>query len=178
MVEKNNIVITVGLPKTGTSSMRDALNTLGYRHGSVNEIGKKVKGNVHFTGDDVCKPLNRYKKLDSIYPNAKFILTVRKDKDEWFNSVYRWARKDRSKINNDALKIQRKKMYGHEMPTEKNKYGFTSVYTNRTTELYSYFMGRNKLLIFISGVDGWDKLCKFLNKPTPNIPFPHSNKNQ
>jgi len=24
--------------------------------------------------------------------------------------------------------------------------------------------------------DGWDKLCKFLEKPKPDVSFPHKNK--
>lgn len=26
--------------------------------------------------------------------------------------------------------------------------------------------------------DGWEKLCKFLNKPIPDMEFPHENKNK
>jgi hypothetical protein len=26
--------------------------------------------------------------------------------------------------------------------------------------------------------DGWEKLCKFLNKPIPDMEFPHENKSK
>ncbi|KAJ2955994.1 hypothetical protein NQZ79_g8098 [Umbelopsis isabellina] len=33
----------------------------------------------------------------------------------------------------------------------------------------------DKLLIFETGVDGWDKLCSFLGKEKPDTPWPHVN---
>ena len=173
-----SVIVVCGLPKTGTSSMRDALNILGYRHGRIDEIGKKVKGDVHFTGDDVNKPLDRYQKLDEIYPDAKFILTLRTDKTTWWNSIYKWARR-KDKINDTFIKNQRKEMYGHSMPTEENKQDFLRVYDKKAYDTIEYFDRRySKLLVFISGKDGWEKLCKFLNKDIPDREFPHSNKNK
>lgn len=34
---------------------------------------------------------------------------------------------------------------------------------------------KEDLLLFQLG-DGWEPLCKFLNKPVPNVPFPHMNR--
>jgi hypothetical protein len=48
---------------------------------------------------------------------------------------------------------------------------------NRNKEIIDYFKFDNtKLLVMdiIKG-DGWEKLCKFLDKPIPNRPFPHKN---
>ncbi|KAM3578426.1 hypothetical protein VKS41_009171 [Umbelopsis sp. WA50703] len=36
----------------------------------------------------------------------------------------------------------------------------------------------DKLLIFETGVDGWDKLCSFLGKEKPDMPWPHINTRQ
>lgn len=44
--------------------------------------------------------------------------------------------------------------------------------------VYCHFQDRDeKLMIFnIYGGQGWKHLCKFLNKPIPDIGFPHLNK--
>ena len=40
-----------------------------------------------------------------------------------------------------------------------------------------YFEGRNDLLVMnIVEGDGWNKLCGFLGRPLPDVPFPHKNR--
>lgn len=34
---------------------------------------------------------------------------------------------------------------------------------------------KEQLLMYQLG-DGWEPLCKFLNKPIPDVPFPHKNR--
>ena len=34
---------------------------------------------------------------------------------------------------------------------------------------------KEEILLFQLG-DGWEPLCKFLNKPVPDVPFPHMNR--
>jgi hypothetical protein len=55
---------------------------------------------------------------------------------------------------------------------------FTDVYHKFHRGVEDHFRGReDKLLILdICGGDGWEKLCPFVGKPIPDIPFPHENK--
>ena len=44
-------------------------------------------------------------------------------------------------------------------------------------EVRAYFGDSDDFLEFsIEEGDGWEKLCRFLDKPVPNVPFPHKNK--
>jgi hypothetical protein len=161
-------VFCIGFPKTGTVSLTKALSILGYRsvhllragfepkEGWVNYI-KKLNYDAY--ADAPVRYDEVYKKLDKIYPNSKFILTLR-DKDSLeksFINFYKgspWAVK-----NSKDLKIRLQR------------------YDILNRLAFEYFKDKpDELLVMnIFEGDGWDKLCKFLNKPIPNKPFPHKN---
>ena len=93
-----SLIVGVGFQKTGTSSLRDALRTLGYRVGDNNHqvlwpylhgnMGRVLRKLQQFDAvEDNPWPL-MYKDLDALVPGSKFILTVR-DPERWFESVAR-----------------------------------------------------------------------------------------
>ena len=51
-------------------------------------------------------------------------------------------------------------------------------YDEHNKQVIAYFKDKpSQLLVMnITEGDGWEKLCKFLNKPIPNKAFPHKNK--
>ena len=55
--------------------------------------------------------------------------------------------------------------------------GFSQVWDNHIIGIESYFRDKSNLLVMnIFEGDGWEKLCEFLDKPIPNIEFPHEHK--
>ena len=159
-------VFCVGTWKTGTTSIYQSLTILGYRTGRLLRGGNKPKcgwieyikkSNYDAFTDDPISFL--YKELDGMYPNSKFILTIR-DKESYIKSYYNYF---------EGTELEKK-------PEEKEK--ILKEYDKHNNEVKDYFKGRpDKLLtINVVGGDGWEKLCNFLGKPIPETPFPHKNK--
>lgn len=176
---KDKTLICVGLPKSGSTSMKGAAAILGYEVGKVKNMLHGVPGS--YVGDFTALPLDRYKELDEIYPDAKFVMTLRKDPATWFRSLYRWAKK---KKDNEGIIKQRKSMYGVEMPNQTNKPYLINVYVSRKINVKKYFQNKygdqwsDKLLFFCpENGDGWEKLCSFLGIDNiPEVDYPHHNK--
>lgn len=177
-------IIGIGLPKTGTSSLHDALEILGFR-------------SVHFPHDprtvaqvragdyalDVLKDADAisdvpipviFPQLDAAFPGSKFIQTDR-DVDSWI------ASERRAPFNNDrpapgsARDFYRAILYG---VTDFNEARFRLVHERHLRLIKRHFAGmraRDLLRMDITRGDGWDKLCPFLGVPIPNVPFPRSN---
>ena len=104
---KTSKVFCIGFGKTGTTSLEHALKDFGFRMGNqgVGEIlaedwaNKRADRIIRFceTADafqDMPFGLpGLYKELDKAFPNSKFILTVRDDADQWFNSLTKFHAK-------------------------------------------------------------------------------------
>ncbi|KYK33200.1 MAG: hypothetical protein AYK22_01440 [Thermoplasmatales archaeon SG8-52-3] len=161
--ENNPKIFCIGYVKTGTTSLYKALSILGYR--SVKMLRGCVKpkeGWIKYIKS--CKydaytdyPMfvdNFFKEIDKAYPNSKFILTIR-DINSWLKSYTNYYF-----VSSDLSKNE-----GKQKLNEHNK------------KVIAYFKDKpSKLLVMnIIDGDGWEKLCKFLNKPVPNKPFPHKN---
>jgi len=86
------VVIGIGLPKTGTSTLKEALRILG--------VNAEVGDYVHFM-----------KSWDSDI----LILTTRLSEEVWYESVLRWNEKVGGMKN---IQDQRVKMYGTSQPKE------------------------------------------------------------
>lgn len=94
-------VFGIGLSRTGTKSLTNALNRLGFRisHFPIDEVTLREltigKYNLslldHYDGITDVTVAPFYAQLDTIYPGSKFILTMR-DKEAWLPAVERhWA---------------------------------------------------------------------------------------
>lgn len=133
-----------------------------------------------------------YQKFDKAYPDSKFILTVR-DQEKWFVSFVRWCTQDgkedilgrikkRFKAHPDIIENFRgilKEKYGiGEGPVSPFKSTIIKAFNNRNAEIIEYFKDRPDGLLIVDWATGdeWKKLCRFLNRPIPNCPFPHKNK--
>jgi hypothetical protein len=178
-------IFGIGFHKTGTASLAQALRLLGYRvtHGIVINGPKGVTVAPPVTtekilpiavasargADAVCDnpfPL-LYRELDTAFPNSKFILTLR-DPQDWLESIQRhFGRRD-----SDALQW----IYG--VPrVAGNEARCLRVYNAHNAAVRAYFAKRpNDLLeIDFAKREGWNRLCAFLGRPIPNVPFPHDN---
>jgi len=114
---------------------------------------------------------NMHKVIDAAYPDSKFVLTWR-EPEKWWRSVEHWLTVTHA---TDHEKTSRYLKHLGVERLEKNL--FIDAYVARNEAIKVYFRDRNDLLLinFEEG-DGWEKLCKFLDKPIPFIPFPHANK--
>jgi len=146
------MVYGLGLPKTGTTTLIEALKILGYKDSEI-----VVGDYVYFLDHD---------KFD-----GKMILTVRESPEKWFDSVEAWSRIPRSEYSKNSRMNQRKKMYGYAMP-QQHKDHFIGRYNKHNAKMRKY----KPLVVCWEKGDGWYPLCAFLNKPIPKVPFPHLNK--
>jgi hypothetical protein len=64
-----------------------------------------------------------------------------------------------------------------ELAGEKDKETMVRKFKEHDEEVKNY-VPAERLLWFETGVDGWEKLCAFLGKDVPDIPWPHVNKTE
>lgn len=178
-------IFGIGFQKTGTASLARALELLGYRvaHGIVINGPKGIAIAPPITNEKVLPfalarmkdvdaacdnpwPL-LFREMDAAFPNAKFILTTRETHD-WINS----ARRHFADRDSDALRwiYGVSHIKGHEAHCMR-------VYDRHNMSVRQYFAHRpNDLLQLDFGTgEGWQRLCSFLGKPIPDVPFPHAN---
>ncbi|MEA2600151.1 MAG: hypothetical protein QOF89_1143 [Acidobacteriota bacterium] len=182
-------VFGLGLSKTGTSSLGEALNVLGIRtvHYPSDESTFECLRNGHYrlpileeyqgAVDIPVAPF--YAQLDAEYPGSRFVLTVR-DPQAWLRSV--------------ELHWELMMDWWHRYPDFKRfqefisacVYGsigfspdrFLHVYEAHRQNVERYFRDRpgDLLVLDICGGEGWEKLCPFLGADVPDTPFPHANE--
>ena len=171
-------VFCVGFQKTGTSSMAKALKILGYRVTGPNGINdpaipKKVYREAlrltrsYDAFQDNPWPII-YKWCYEQYPDAKFILTVR-DPEKWYESALKGFGTSSSHMREWVYGAMRGSPVG-------NREYWLLRYNSHNAEVMDFFKDKPDFLVIdVTRGDGWDKLCLFLGKPIPNVPFPHAN---
>ncbi len=180
-------VFCIGLGKTGTTSIGDALELLGMKRLTWRRPLSAALMRAVARGDfprlfetayaydaleDFPWPLV-YRELDAHFPNAKFILTVRKDPAAWLSALT-WQTVGKSRRRLAAYK----QIYGYHYPHE-NPQAFIDYYAKHAEQVTQYFADKHpgKLLeLCFERGDGWNELCPFLELPVPDVPFPHSNR--
>jgi hypothetical protein len=164
-------VFGVGLSKTGTVSLTAALQRLGYRVKHYPPLLGVIEAAERY--DAVTdSPVALYVEvLDRLYPDARFVLTVR-DEAGWLDSCRRhWAgRKPRAA----DWRWNRRAVYGIESFDAEV---FRRVYRAHVERVQAYFAGRaGKLLVLdVCGGEGYEELCPFLGLPVLNEAFPRRN---
>lgn len=192
-MQEEQKVFGLGLHKTGTQSLDAALKILKFKtiHGDPRKAphggteGRKLldeyikKGNYHLPTFDLYDAFtdNPYfsiwKEIVKMFPDAKYILTVR-DEKAWIKSCVRYYKGRR-------VRPMREWMFGQYADPSKNKESekaWLAAYRRHNPAIIEYFKstGKGLLIMDISRGDGWNVLCPFLNKPIPSVPFPHRNK--
>lgn len=171
-------VFCIGFHKTGTTSLTVALQTLGYIVTGPNGVSDpNIAKNVYSMADFLVMKYDAfqdnpwpiiYQELDRKYPNSKFILTIR-NSENWIQSLVRYFGSNETPM--------RKWIYGVGCP-EGNEEIYIKRFEKHNKEVIDYFKQRpNDLLVMnLAQGDGWEKLCSFLGKDIPDLPFPHANK--
>ncbi len=185
-----NKIFGIGLPRTGTSSLSKALRILGfdvhhskprfqiYRYMNYPKRRHKPRYSLKFL-DDPNAPYQGftdtpgnlvYKEMDETYPDSKFILTVRRNKEEWHHSCQQhWSRRP-SLERGDTLRYFRNALFGC---ADYDQEKFQATYDRHDKGVIEHFGNRDSLLIMdICAGDHWEKLCPFLDVPIPDKRFP------
>jgi len=147
------MILGIGLPRTGTYSLTVALNYLGYK---TKHYPKTIESLKEY--DAACEVRFPITELENMYPNSKYIVTVR-DIDDWLWSCTAHFKNYKKGWNPFWLE------------------NWTEHYRNKQKSLKFFATRTDKILILniIEG-EGWNKICHFLNKKVPNIPFPKTNR--
>jgi hypothetical protein len=189
----NPKIFCIGLSRTSTKSLTAALNVLGINviHYPVDDLlfEEITSGNYNFSilkdydgiSDITVSPY--YAQLEKLFPDSKFILTIR-DKKSWLESLKKhWDDRppfDDPDVDEIHLKIRRflrASVYGL-YTYDENRLSY--VYDLHYRNVVEYFKDKTgKLLILnINAGEGWEKLCHFLAKPIPVSLFPHINQEE
>jgi len=171
-------IFCIGFHKTGTKSLATALSKLGYSITGPNGVkDSKIAHNVYTMAHNLVKKYDAFqdnpwpiifKEMDKSYPGSKFILTVR-DTEAWIKSIVSHFGKRKTPM--------RKWIYGIGFP-KGNEDIYIRRYEKHNKEVREYFKNRpdDLLILDLTKGEGWEKICPFLGKDIPNIPFPHRNK--
>jgi hypothetical protein len=189
-------VIGAGYGRTGTLSLKGALEQLGFMkcHHMLEVIqdpeqiegwmaatlGKPVNWDALFEGYQAAvdwPSCHFYRELADYYPDAKVVLTVRDPRD-WYDS-----------ISNTTLRVIKEGMasdpdrppnLGSELVVKAAFQGnlddpdhAVRMFNQHTREVQAN-IDPDRLLVF-DVREGWEPLCAFLDKPVPAGSFPRTN---
>ena len=158
----------IGLGRTGTNSMCEALRLLGYEHVTHNPPFEQLAG---LDGGADNGVLLFYKYLDYKFPGSKFVLTLRA-LEPWLESMeWVYARRPAVTRANDIAIMRRMSIY-ESVTFDREK--FAAAYDRHHADVRRYFVNRpaDLLEIDFSERPGWEPLCTFLGLPQPEVPFP------
>jgi len=199
-------VILVGISKCGTKSMATAFEQLGlknydypeqfmfqrddwlkiFKRGGTKEDFRRMFANCDSVTDSPACYF--WYEILQAYPDAKLVLTQRSNEDEWYKSFYKQMDKMKpvftplmmlSPTNRDHLRYveeQCKYSMGHNCLYVSNINETLCKQTYRRHIAYVLQNAPKDQLLVYSLDQGWDPLCKFLDVPVPDKPFPHRNK--
>jgi Sulfotransferase domain len=175
-------VFCIGLNKTATTSLHEALETLGIR--GLHWGGPATRGQIEramaegrplvddFEGYDAFSDIqvlsDNFELLDRQYPGSKFILTTR-DLESWIESRRRHVLRNLSRA--------RRGQYDGDFLTV-DEAAWTKQYHEHHARVRAYFADRpgDLLVMNIVAGDGYEVLCPFLALPVRDEQFPWSHR--
>ncbi|CAH0529145.1 sulfotransferase family protein [Vibrio hippocampi] len=175
-------VIGIGFHKTGTTTLGTCMEMLGYNHISYNreafllyydnEIDAMIKLMSHFDSFEDWPWPFIYKEAYKAFPDAKFVLTTRKDEETWFRSLSKHVQRG----DGDGFKF-REYIYGYENPDD-NKPLHINKYLEHNANVREFFKDKPGSLLEVcwENGDGWPELGAFLDLDIDGLEFPHSNQ--
>ncbi len=189
-------VVGAGLPRTGTSSLKSALELLlGGRCYHMHEVfrapenlptwraairGEDVDWSV-FPPDCVAAldwPASVFwRELAAANPDAPIVLSTRESATVWWEScdetIYRYIRKTSYEGYEEWLEMIHE-LVVHEMGPDWDDRSVAEAYYERHNAAVRAEAPADRLLEFPAG-SGWEPLCAALGVPVPDEPFPHVN---
>jgi len=116
-----------------------------------------------------------WRELSACYPEAKILLTLRSS-ESWYASMERTILKTIRSSSDPAsigVRMIGQGVFGGRLDDRDHA---IAIYERNTAEVQAAFPP-DRLLTYSLG-DGWAPLCAFLGKPVPDAPFPHSNTSE
>jgi Sulfotransferase domain len=190
-------VIGAGVGRTGTYSLKLALEHLGL--GPCHHMEEVIKNPPHhvplWAAAAQGKPdfetayagynsavdwptASFWRELAGLYPNAKFVLTLRST-ESWVQSFSETIQKliggkDMAPPQMHPFIDMGLAVLGKAGFTAKQDQAALARAFDAHTAAVTSGLPKDRLLVY-AVKEGWDPLCKFLGKPTPSDPFPRSN---
>ena len=193
-------VMGPGFGRTGTMSLKLALETLGFgpchhfaevvAHPEQVPHWLRVAAGKFVVWDEVFASYRSqvdwpgahvWRELAAAYPEAKVVLTVRPE-EQWWTSFSATIGKLMDSPNqvpltphigtllNVGIELIQVQTFGC-APTDRE--GVLAAYRRRTEEVRAAIPSK-RLLVF-DVAEGWTPLCRFLDAPVPDAPFPRVN---
>jgi hypothetical protein len=186
-------IVGAGLGRTGTLSLKRALEQLGfgpcYHMEDVLAVPQRMRSwteasqmaapdwDAMFEGYQACVdwPAATYwRELAAYYPDAKVILSTR-DPDRWFESVQRtiFSERMREQMPPAMTEMAERTIYPMFHDSIHDRAICIDTYQQHLRSVIDH-VPPSRLLLF-EVAEGWDPLCRFLERDAPELPFPHAN---
>ena len=184
-------LIGAGFGRTGTMSMKSALEMLGLQpchhmlevntNDAQRDTWRAIAADQSRDWDSAFAGYQAavdwpsafyWRELSEYYAQAKILLTVR-SAESWYDSMTKTIFPSISAITDPAavaVKLIREQVFCGVLD---DKARAIAIYEKNITDVQTAF-GEDRLLTFTIG-DGWEPLCRFLEKPIPDAPFPRMN---
>ena len=161
-------IFGIGLSRTGTTSLTEALKILGY---TAKHYPEPTDFDLYDALTDIPVAA-AFEELDQKYSNSKFILTIRDDLKSWGESANLVMKRPTSE---KAYAI-REASFGLRMSAPDTDW--PTIHEKHINRVRNYFQSRvqDLLVLPLEYHDKWQPLCHFLNKPVPNQPYPWWNR--
>ncbi|MEZ5167462.1 MAG: sulfotransferase [Acidimicrobiales bacterium] len=175
-------IFGIGLNKTATTSLHEALTVLGFR--SLHWGGPPVRREVE-AARDASEPLlsrlpadldafsdievlsRSFAVLDHQYPGSRFVLTVRPIDD--------WVASRRRHVERNQAKAARGEYDGTFLTVDEAAWRHD--WSTHTEAVRDHFGGRTDFLeVDLTDGRGWEPLCRLLDEPVPDVAFPWVNQ--
>jgi hypothetical protein len=167
-------IFGIGLSRTGTTSLSEALRILGYdsSHWPLSPADLEE----HEAATDITVSC-RFQELDRRFPGSKFIYTTR-DLTSWLPSCRaHWGYLERSRgtLALPAFAIEAEMILFGTLTFDEVR--FAEAYDRHHRSVASYFENRKSdlLVMNIAAGHGWPELCQFLGEEIPGVRFPRLN---
>lgn len=198
----------VGRNKTGTTSLKRAFEDLGFIVGRQ-YVAEELHDKYFFDGKyepiiEYCKTAQVFQdvpfshseiiqELDQAYPDSKFILTIRDNAEQWYNSITKYHAKKHGLdgriptyddivnceyLSRGFLKRLTIDAHGTTPDDPYNKETLITHYEQQNKWIRDYFKNRpNDLLIInLSEPDAYQKFIKFIGVESEAQSFPWENR--
>lgn len=201
-------IFCIGANKTGTTSIKLVFESLGLKVGNqataelfihdwakqdYREIISYCRKAKAFQDIPFSYP-GTYEAMDKAFPGSKFILTVRNNSDEWFDSLVRFhtkgLKKGRLPTADDLRECTycypgflwdaQRLRYGADETTLYNRELYTKAYEEHNRKIREYFKDRPNdfLELNLADDDAMERLLKFLGYPYIGQKMPHVNSSR
>lgn len=193
-------VIGGGLGRTGTASLKAALEhllgapcyhmfeTFGrpdhLEVWAAAERGEEPDWDAFFTGYAAAidwPAVAFWRELVTQYPDALVVLSLRESPDAWWRSMERTIVDATARPAANTEQARRREIMNGILDRR-----FTPGWRDRDTAIAAYRRHNDAVraavpperLVEWRPSDGWEPLCAGLERPVPNLPFPHLNTTQ